>query len=82
MWRFIFSDGSFELDLSKVENCADGQECVLDLFVENLGRTNFGKPHQFNQKKGLWEGPVSLDGQVIQDWEIIPLEFKGDWVKR
>lgn len=74
-----------ELDLSQVPGCGGEQgneECILELFVENLGRTNFGKPHQFNQKKGLWEGPVSLDGEVIKDWEIIPLEFKGDWVRR
>ena len=72
------------LDLSQVPGCnGDGtQDCVLDLFVENIGRTNYGKPHQFDQKKGLWEGPVSIDGDVIKDWEIIPLEFKGDWVRR
>ena len=77
-------DGSMTLDLSQVPGCSgDGvQECVLDLFVENIGRTNYGKPHQFDQKKGLWEGPFSLDGDVIKDWEIIPLEFKGDWVRR
>jgi len=76
-------DGSMTLDLSQVPGCSgDGaQECVLDLFVENIGRTNYGKPHQFDQKKGLWEGPFSLDGDVIKDWEIIPLEFKGDWVR-
>ena len=77
-------DGSMTLDLSQVPGCnGDGtQDCVLDLFVENIGRTNYGKPHQFDQKKGLWEGPVSIDGDVIKDWEIIPLEFKGDWVRR
>jgi len=76
-------DGSMTLDLSQVPGCnGDGtQDCVLDLFVENIGRTNYGKPHQFDQKKGLWEGPVSIDGDVIKDWEIIPLEFKGDWVR-
>ena len=55
-------------------------ECVLDLMVENLGRNNFGKPHQFDQKKGIWEYPVTLDGIPLNDWELIPLEFKGEWV--
>jgi hypothetical protein len=28
--------------------------CTLDLFVENLGRANFGTPHVFSaQKKGM-----------------------------
>ena len=70
------------IDLGQVPGCEVGSECTLDLVVENLGRTNYGKPYQFDQKKGLWEGPVSLDGKIITDWEIIPLEFKGDWVRR
>ena len=40
--------------------------CTLDLMVENLGRANFGSPHNFEQKKGLWEGDVLLDGQVME----------------
>ena len=70
------------LDLSQVPDCKEGSECTLDLFVQNLGRTNYGQPHQFDQKKGLWEGPVYLDEEKLEDWEIIPLEFKGDWVRR
>ena len=70
------------IDLTQVPSCKEGSECILDLVVENLGRTNYGKPFQFEQKKGLWEGPVSLDGNVITDWEIIPLELKGDWIRR
>ena len=27
------------------------------------------------------EGPVLLDGKELFDWKIIPLEFKGDWVR-
>ena len=30
---------------------------TLDLLVENVGRANYGRPHEFVQKKGLWEGP-------------------------
>ena len=57
-------------------------ECVLDLMVENMGRSNFGKPHEFDQKKGIWEGPILLDGIALTDWEIIPLEFKGEWIAK
>ena len=32
--------------------------------VENLGRANFGAPHNFEQLKGLWEGEVVLDGEI------------------
>lgn len=54
---------------------------MLDIVVENLGRVNYGKPHDFKQKKGLWEGPVLLDGEPLYDWKIIPLEFKSKWVR-
>ena len=81
---FAPRDGSLSLDLSQVPGCpgSGSEECILDLFVQNLGRTNYGKPHQYDQKKGLWEGPISVDGQIITGWEIIPLEFKGDWIRR
>ena len=26
-----------------------------------IGRANFGAPHNYEQKKGLWEGDVLLD---------------------
>lgn len=52
----------------------------MDIVVENLGRANYGVPHDYKQKKGLWEGPVLLDDVVLQDWTIIPLEFKKAWV--
>ena len=46
-----------------------------------MGRINYGKPHDFVQKKGLWEGPVLLDERELFDWKIIPLELKGNWVR-
>ena len=83
---FILRDSNLEIDLGMVPDC-DGEEgsdyeCVLDLMVENMGRSNFGKPHEYDQKKGIWEGPVLLDNKPVTDWEIIPLEFKGDWINR
>ena len=54
--------------------------CTLELMVENLGRANFGSPHNFEQKKGLWEGDVLLDGRVLDDWEHISVEPTGPWL--
>ena len=51
-------------------------EASVDIVVENLGRVNYGKPHDFNQKKGLWEGPVSIDGDILSNWTIMLLQFQ------
>ena len=56
-------------------------DVVMDIVVENLGRVNYGEPHNFQQKKGLWEGPVLLDGRIPDNFLIIPLEFRADWVR-
>jgi len=58
-------------------------DCVVDFLVENMGRASFGRPHQMNnQRKGLHEGPIFLDGEKLEDWTIVPLEFKQDWMNR
>jgi len=70
-WAIRDAEYVFELDC---------EECTLDLMVENLGRANFGAPHNYDQKKGLWEGDVLLDDQPVDDWEHIALEMKPDWL--
>lgn len=57
----------------------DWKGATLELVVENWGRNNFGSLRQFNQFKGLWQGPVSINNEVLSDWEIFPLEFKKVW---
>ncbi|KAL1502351.1 hypothetical protein ABEB36_007504 [Hypothenemus hampei] len=52
---------------------------TLDLVVENFGRVNYGKLYQFNQYKGLWQGNVLINDQVINDWKIVPLQFDKKW---
>lgn len=52
---------------------------TLDLLVENWSRNNFGKLRQFNQFKGLWEGNVLINDEIISSWDIYPLEFKKSW---
>merc|ERR1712106_816588 len=53
---------------------------AYDPLFENLGRANFGSPHNFDQKKGLWEGDVLLDEQPLDDWEHIAVEMKPEWL--
>lgn len=54
---------------------------TLDIIVQNWGRNNFGQLMQFNQFKGLWQGNVLINEDVISDWEIVPLEFKKNWTQ-
>nr|CAD7568022.1 unnamed protein product [Timema californicum] len=55
---------------------------TLDIFVENWGRVNYGTYIDLftQQKKGLWEGSVLLNGDTITGWEIIALQFNSTWI--
>ena len=53
----------------------------VDLFVENLGRVNFGVEEDLRQKKGMPDGHIAIDGKELTDFEIFALEFKSEWVK-
>jgi len=53
---------------------------TLDLVVANWGRNNFGSLDQMVQYKGLWQGNVSINNDNISNWQIIPLEFKKNWI--
>jgi beta-galactosidase len=57
---------SCTIELSKGEN-------TLDLFVENLGRINYGKYLKDNNK-GIING-VFLNGNEIKNWDIYGLPF-------
>lgn len=63
-----------------LENIEDDWHNV-DLFIENMGRVNFGWEEDFEQKKGLPSGTVELDGELVQGFEVFALEFKSAWVK-
>ena len=45
----------------------------LDIFVENLGRINYGKQMTEN-RKGI-TGPVSLAGETLKGWTMFSLPF-------
>ncbi|XP_068990997.1 beta-galactosidase-1-like protein 2 isoform X2 [Neodiprion pinetum] len=62
-------------------NSDKAEEKTLDIIVENWGRVNFGVLADFDQRKGLWQGPVYLDGNELKDWEIYALEFDSKWAK-
>jgi beta-galactosidase GanA len=44
---------------------------VLDLFIENLGRVNYG-PRITDQRKGI-VGNVTVGKDVLANWDIYPL---------
>ncbi|XP_037082714.1 LOW QUALITY PROTEIN: beta-galactosidase-1-like protein 2 [Pollicipes pollicipes] len=69
-------------DASITLPCAAGDH-VLDILVENMGRVNYGEPHVLDfQRKGLYEGPVEIDGAAVTGWEIYPMEMKKDWINK
>ena len=57
----------------KVRLPARAQEATLDIFVEAMGRVNFGA--EVLDRKGI-HGPVTLGGQVLTGWQIynLPLD--------
>ncbi|CAG9760578.1 unnamed protein product [Ceutorhynchus assimilis] len=48
----------------------------LDLIVENWGRVNVGDSRQY---KGIWQGDIKINNQVVTDWIMYALEFKKSW---
>ncbi|XP_059473361.1 beta-galactosidase-1-like protein 2 [Neocloeon triangulifer] len=54
---------------------------TLDVIIDNWGRNNFGTPGDFDQRKGLFGGPLSVDGVALSNLTAIPLEFKSAWVQ-
>ncbi|CAB3370130.1 Hypothetical predicted protein [Cloeon dipterum] len=63
-----------------IEGAAAGLN-TLDVVVENWGRVNFGGPAYFEQQKGLFEGPILVDGVELSDLTAIPLELKSNWIQ-
>lgn len=57
-------------------NSEELNDAQLDLIVENWGRVNVGV---YRQYKGIWQGDVLINNQVIQDWTMYALEFKKAW---
>lgn len=73
--NFLFRDAELKLNSNKPG------EKTLDILVENWGRVNFGVLANFDQRKGLWQGPVYLDNAELKDWQIYALEFNSKWIK-
>jgi beta-galactosidase len=48
-------------------------EVTLDIFVENMGRINFGK-YLLENRKGI-TGPVHFNGQEIKEWSMFRFPF-------
>ncbi|XP_057663243.1 beta-galactosidase-1-like protein 3 [Diorhabda carinulata] len=60
----------------------DYKNATLDLVVENWGRVNYGYLQQFNQFKGIWQGNVLINEEVIQFNVAIPLQFDKKSTKK
>ncbi|RXG50765.1 Beta-galactosidase-1-like protein 2, partial [Armadillidium vulgare] len=58
----------------------EGGETEVSILLENLGRVNYGEPHDFVQKKGIWEGAVYVNLEKVPRWDVTPLEFKKNFV--
>lgn len=57
------------------------EEATVDLVVENMGRVNGAAYDQYNQTfKGLWKGDVRINNDIVNDWTILPLELKKQWL--
>ena len=52
---------------------------LLQIYVENIGRITYG-PEITDNSKGLF-GEVSLDGNEVENWKMIPLNVKKYPVK-
>lgn len=60
-------ENQIELDIPRTR-------AVLDIFVENGGRINYG-PKLDTECKGI-SGPVLLNDSPLADWQIFPLPFE------
>ncbi|KAL7643806.1 UNVERIFIED_CONTAM: hypothetical protein RMT77_005812 [Armadillidium vulgare] len=58
----------------------EGGETEISILLENLGRVNYGEPHDFVQKKGIWEGALYVNLEKVARWDVTPLEFKKNFV--
>lgn len=74
-------DGTVNLQ----ENSLLDSTAVLDIVVENLGRVNYttsdNQARLNTQRRGI-NGPVTLDGKLLQGWEVIALDFEDGYVER
>ncbi|WAC39559.1 hypothetical protein [Pedobacter sp. SL55] len=52
---------------------------MLQIYVENIGRITYG-PEITDNSKGLF-GEVTLDGNEISNWKMIPLNIKKYSIK-
>ncbi|KAK3923547.1 Beta-galactosidase-1-like protein 3 [Frankliniella fusca] len=55
---------------------------TVDVIIENWSRNNYGKlSTDFNQYRGLKENQINIDGEIIENFTIYALQFKGEWVR-
>ena len=82
----IFVDGKYigKLDRCKAENIIELPASTtsnpkLEILVEGMGHINFAE--YMIDRKGITER-VSLNGMTLMNWEIFPLPFDEDYLKK
>ena len=80
----IFVDGKYigKIDRSKGENSivlpeVKSKEPILEIFVEAMGRINFGQ--ELIDRKGITER-VTLNGMTLMNWEVFCLPMNPDYI--
>jgi beta-galactosidase GanA len=84
-YGLIFLDGQFAGKLDRMQNQntiklpeTPGQQPVLDILVEAMGRINFGE--KLLDRKGITER-VTLSGITLMNWEVFPLPMHEQYLK-
>lgn len=74
----VYLDGKFQgvidrNNMQKIILNSEKEESVLEIFVENMGRINYGP--LLKDSKGITEG-VRIDNQFLFNWEIYTIPLK------
>lgn len=76
---FSWHSKVWEVDLPETKM---SDENILDVLVENHGRVNYVHQgfNRFNEERKGVSGEVLMDGKMVENWKIYPLEFKEPYV--
>jgi len=82
-YAVVYMDGKLQGTLTdkgkKIAIKAEPGNHTLQFYVENIGRITYG-PEITDNSKGLF-GNVTLDGNNIQNWKMIPLNVRNYPIK-
>ncbi len=77
-----YTSKELTLDFANDSFTKSGNEYILDLIVENMGRDDWRAHINTKVKrKGLFDN-ILIDNKVQKNWEIFPLDFKHDFINK